>query len=211
MTKILIIEDNQANLNLMVYICKRFGYLTITASDGEEGIAVTRQEMPDLIICDIQLPKLNGYEIVKILKNDPQLQHIPIVAVTAYAMVGDRDKIRAAGFDAYMAKPINPAQFIPQLETLLPIKLRSNVQLNLQEKPEKKPEKIHTEDSCVALVVDNYLATRELFTSLLESIELEVIAVPNVKEAIDVVEKTNRISFYLIFTYQIPVVWIFLD
>lgn len=189
MTKILIIEDNKANLELMVYLFKLFGYATIIAMDGEEAITLTRQELPDLIVCDIQLPKLNGYELVKILKKDSQLQHIPIIAVTAYAMAGDRDKIRTAGFDAYIAKPINPAQFVHQVEVLLPEQLRSTVQLSMPLEIKNSALTNQSDKRLYALIVDNFLANRELFKNLLESINFEVTAVRNATEAIDVIQK----------------------
>jgi CheY-like chemotaxis protein len=118
-TRILIIEDNPANLELMVYLLNNFGYTTITAMDGEEGLALVKKENPDLIICDIQLPKLNGYEIAEKLNQDPNLSKIPLIAVTAFSMVGDRDKILASGFDDYMAKPIDPENFVKKIEVFL--------------------------------------------------------------------------------------------
>lgn len=126
MTKILIIDDNNDNLELMVFLLNHFGYSTLTAADGEAGIAIAKQEIPNLIICDIQMPKLNGYEVVKILKNDTQLQHIPIIAVTAYAMIGDREKIIAAGFNFYIGKPIDPEKFVAQIESVLPMEFWTN-------------------------------------------------------------------------------------
>jgi CheY-like chemotaxis protein len=119
MARILVIEDNPANLDLMVYLLNAFGHTPLAATDGEEGIALIQHETPHLIICDIQLPKLSGYDIVKWLKADPTLRAIPILAVTAYAMVGDRDKVLAAGFDGYFTKPIQPETFIPQVESFL--------------------------------------------------------------------------------------------
>ncbi len=205
MTKILIIEDNKDNLDLMVYLFNQFGYLTITALDGEDGIAIAKQEMPDLIVCDIQLPKLDGYEVVKILKNDKALKHIPLVAVTAYAMVGDRDKIRAAGFDAYISKPINPAQFVHQIESLLPAKLRSNMQLKSQRVPaalEKQEEKVHLDKCSTALIVENYLANWELYKKLLESIGFEVVGVQTVKEGLN--ELQAKIPDIILSDFQLP-------
>src|SRR6185436_9119857 len=98
MARILVIEDNPASLSLMTYLLKAFGHTFFPASDGEEGIAVARRERPDLILCDIQLPKLDGHEVCRQLKTDPATSEIPIVAVTAYAMVGDREKLLAEGF-----------------------------------------------------------------------------------------------------------------
>jgi len=124
MTKILVIEDNSDNLTVMEYLLSKNGYSVFTAVDGEKGVALAKKEMPDLIICDIQMPILNGFEVVKIVKNDTKLQRIPIVAVTAYAMVGDREKILSAGFNHYMGKPINPEEFLVEIESILPAELR---------------------------------------------------------------------------------------
>jgi len=114
--RILIIEDNPANLDLMTYLLNAFGYTVLTARDGEDGLEVARQEVPDLIICDVHLPTLDGYEVARWLKSHPQLHRIPLVAVTALAMVGDRSKILASGFDGYIAKPISPETFVQEVE-----------------------------------------------------------------------------------------------
>jgi CheY-like chemotaxis protein len=119
MARILVIEDNPANLDLMVYLLDAFGHTPLAAADGEVGIALIQDEKPHLIICDIQLPKLSGYEVVQWLKEEPALRTIPILAVTAYAMVGDRDKVLAAGFDGYLTKPIEPETFVSQVERFL--------------------------------------------------------------------------------------------
>jgi CheY-like chemotaxis protein len=119
MARILVIEDNPANLDLMIYLLDAFGHTPLAATDGEVGIALIQNETPHLIICDIQLPKLSGYEVVQWLKQEPALSDIPILAVTAYAMVGDRDKVLAAGFDGYLTKPIQPETFVPQVESFL--------------------------------------------------------------------------------------------
>src|SRR5437660_1050475 len=97
--RILVIEDNKANLDLMTYLLQAFGHTPLTAQDGEEGLEAVRREVPDLIICDVQLPKMDGYEVARWLKSHPTLRTIPLVAVTALAMVGDRDKMLTAGFD----------------------------------------------------------------------------------------------------------------
>jgi len=118
--KVLIIEDNPANLELMTYLLRAFGHHTLSACDGEAGLEAARSQSVDLIVCDIQIPKINGFEVAKRLKSDPMLRKIPLVAVTAFAMVGDRDKVMAAGFDGYIAKPIVPERFVRQLEAFLP-------------------------------------------------------------------------------------------
>lgn len=123
--RILIIEDNVANLELMTYLLQAFGHTTFTAMTGEDGLAVARRERPDLIVCDIQLPGLDGYEVARRAKADPALRDVPIVAVTALAMVGDRDRVLAAGFNGYLSKPIEPEKLMPQLADYLAAPLRT--------------------------------------------------------------------------------------
>jgi CheY-like chemotaxis protein len=117
--RILIIEDNPTNLELMRFLLQAFGFTLFTAADGPEGIETARRTIPDLIVCDLQMPGLDGYEVARRLKSDPMLRKIPLVAVTAYAMVGDRDGALAAGFDGYLTKPIMPRSFVSQLEAFL--------------------------------------------------------------------------------------------
>jgi two-component system cell cycle response regulator len=116
--RILLIEDNPASLDLMSYLLTAFGYAPFTAHNGAEGLEAARRQPPDLIICDVQMPVMDGYEVAQRLKTDTDLRTIPLV-VTALAMVGDRDKVLAAGFDGYIAKPINPETFVRQLEVYL--------------------------------------------------------------------------------------------
>jgi CheY-like chemotaxis protein len=113
--RILVIEDNTANLDLMVYLLGAFGHIAVSARDGEKGLRAAAQVKPDLILCDIHLPKMDGYELVRRLKNDPNCCSIPIVAVTALAMVGDRDHVLRAGFDGYLPKPIDPEALVQQI------------------------------------------------------------------------------------------------
>jgi CheY-like chemotaxis protein len=117
--RILIIEDNAVNLELITYLLKAFNYDVITADDGSKGIELVQQEKIDLIICDVHLPKFDGYEVARFLKHHPQLHTIPLVAVTALAMVGDRDKVLSAGFDGYISKPINPEMFVKQVDSFI--------------------------------------------------------------------------------------------
>ena len=126
MAKILVIEDNRANLDLMTYLLEAFGYTPLAATNGEQGLEMVRRQLPDLVICDIQMPDLDGYQVAQQLKNHPALRAIPLVAVTAYAMVGDRDKVLEVGFDGYIAKPINPETFVTEVEKFLHPKQRSD-------------------------------------------------------------------------------------
>ncbi|NTW01710.1 MAG: response regulator [Oscillochloris sp.] len=116
MAHVLIIEDNAANLELMTYLLDAFGHSVCAARDGAEGLIAVRSNPPDVIICDVQIPKVDGFEVARRLKSDSNLRHIPLIAVTALAMVGDRDRILASGFDGYIAKPIEPEQFVRQVE-----------------------------------------------------------------------------------------------
>jgi diguanylate cyclase (GGDEF)-like protein/PAS domain S-box-containing protein len=118
--RILIIEDNATNMELMVYLLTAFGHTPLSASDGVSGVDKARDMRPDLIICDVHLPKLDGYGVVEALKRDPATRAIPVLAVTALAMVGDRERLLAAGFDGYIAKPIEPDTFVAELEPFLP-------------------------------------------------------------------------------------------
>jgi two-component system cell cycle response regulator DivK len=123
--RVLIIEDNKANLELVEYLLKASGYTTLAAWDGEQGVGAARKEHPDLIICDLQMPVMDGFEVVRHLKKDPLLRSIPVVAVTALSMPGDRINVLAAGFDGYLSKPIDPETFVRTVERFLPPGLRA--------------------------------------------------------------------------------------
>jgi len=105
--KILIVEDNPQNMRLLEMLLGAKGYTLLKAIDGEEAVNLATSERPDLIIMDIQLPKMNGLEATRQLRQSPDFSHTPIIAITAYAMKGDREKLLAAGCDAYLSKPIN--------------------------------------------------------------------------------------------------------
>jgi len=106
-------------MELMVYLLEAYGHIALTSSDGESGVEVAIRELPDLIICDINLPKLDGYGVVEKIRKQAALLWTPVVAVTALAMVGDREKLLEAGFDAYIGKPIEPETFVRQVEELI--------------------------------------------------------------------------------------------
>lgn len=117
--RILVIEDNPASLELMTYLLRAFKHNVVTAIDGEEGLEMARREILDVIVCDVHMPKVDGYEVAWRLKKHPVLRRIPLIAVTALAMVGDRDKVLAAGFDGYIDKPITPELFVKQVEAFM--------------------------------------------------------------------------------------------
>jgi CheY-like chemotaxis protein len=117
--RILVIEDNAESLEVMTCLLEAFGHTTFTACDGEQGLKVVSLQRPDLIICDLQLPGMSGFAVCRQLKNDPLLSSIPLVAVTAQAMVGDRERVLEAGFNGYISKPIAPRGFVEQVESYI--------------------------------------------------------------------------------------------
>ncbi|OPZ24280.1 MAG: Polar-differentiation response regulator DivK [Deltaproteobacteria bacterium ADurb.BinA179] len=114
--KILVIEDNEQNLYLVKFILEKNGYEVCEARDGREGIEMAEKVQPDLILLDIQLPVMDGHAVARTLRTKPALARTPIVAVTSYAMAGDREKTIAAGCNGYIEKPINPDTFMQQVE-----------------------------------------------------------------------------------------------
>jgi two-component system, cell cycle response regulator DivK len=109
---VLIVEDNELNMKLFNDLLEAHGYRTLQTRDGMEAITLARLHRPDLILMDIQLPEVSGLEVTKWIKEDDELRRIPVVAVTAFAMKGDDEKIRDGGCEAYMAKPISVASFL---------------------------------------------------------------------------------------------------
>ncbi len=120
-TKILVIEDNEQNMYLMKFILEQNGYEVIQAWNGEEGLDWARNAAPALILLDIQIPVMDGYEVAEKLKGNPETSSIPVVAVTSYAMVGDRERVMAAGCSGYLEKPIDPDTFVSDVEMHLPV------------------------------------------------------------------------------------------
>jgi two-component system, cell cycle response regulator len=185
-TRVLVIEDNDTNRALMIYLLEAFGYRTTEVADGESGIEKARSTQPHLVICDVHLPKLDGYGVVEQLKKAGATKDIPIVAVTALAMVGDRDRILAAGFDGYVSKPISPETFVSEVDRFLPESQRRKV----------SPIRAQSGSTSVAtapvpvlarktiLVVDDVPANIEFARSTLEPSGYEVLAAGGVQEAL---------------------------
>jgi len=118
--RVLIIEDNPINRELLDYLLRAHGFETLNAVNGHVGFDIACRELPDLILCDVQMPGMDGFEFLALAKGHEPLRRIPLLAVTALAMVGDRDRILARGFDGYVAKPIHPQTFIHTLSEFLP-------------------------------------------------------------------------------------------
>jgi len=183
--RILIVEDNEANLYLMTYLLESFGHHTQVARDGLAGLTIALSTPLDLVICDIQLPKIGGYEVAREIRRQPALARLPLIAVTALAMVGDQEKVLAAGFDGYIAKPIAPEAFVGQVDAFLAPVLRSSsaraeaapTHPRLTPSPAITPAHI--------LAVDDLAANLEVLQGVLEPFGYRVSTAGSMLEAMD--------------------------
>jgi two-component system, cell cycle response regulator DivK len=121
MARVLVIEDNVSNMTLATFLLKSNGHTVLSATDAEEGLAMARAERPDLILMDIQLPGMDGLEATALLKSDASTRTVPVIALTALAMKGDEERIRGAGCDGYIAKPMRYKEFLETVSRFLPI------------------------------------------------------------------------------------------
>lgn len=183
--RILVLEDNRANLDLMVYLLEAFGYTAFSAMDGEEGVQVAHREQPKLILCDIDLPKLDGYGVLQKLKSESEFSHVPIVAVTALAMVGDRDKILKRGFNGYISKPITPETFIDEIERFIAPGLRAaRTSIAATDTIGLSASPVVVEKGVTILVVDDTLYNLSFASNVLEPFGYRVLTASNVPDAI---------------------------
>lgn len=193
---ILVIEDNPANLELMTYLLEAHGFGTRTAIDGEAGLEAAAQETPGLIICDLQLPGVSGYEVVQRLKADPILRGVPVVAVTAFAMVDDRQKAIGAGFDGYIPKPIDPEKFVPQVRAFLgsgghgPPPTAAAARDVAAQGAAAEPPTAPRSPRHTVLVVDDRPVNLDLASSLLEGSGYRVVAAQSMAEGLRLARET---------------------
>ena len=117
--RVLIVEDNELNMKLFNDLLEAHGYGTIQTRNGVEAVELARKHKPDLILMDIQLPEVSGLQVTAWLKDDDELKHIPVIAVTAFAMKGDEQKIREGGCEAYVSKPISVISFLKTIDSFL--------------------------------------------------------------------------------------------
>jgi two-component system, cell cycle response regulator DivK len=117
---ILYVEDNEYNRKIVRQLLGRTSYRLVEANDGESGVAMAQQEIPQLILMDVQLPKMSGLDATRTLKADPRTSHIPIIVITSFALSGDREKAAAAGADSYLAKPYSPRELLALVRQYLP-------------------------------------------------------------------------------------------
>ena len=163
--KILVIEDNEQNRILMRQILKYQGHEVLEAADGAAGLVMAREHMPDLILLDLQMPVMGGFAVIKELRDAPELSHLKVIAVTSFAMKGDREKALDAGFDEYVTKPIDTRKFAETVKNFLP---DESVAL-------KKP---------VILCVDDTPANLKLLENILVPRGYEVVSVANGSDAL---------------------------
>jgi CheY-like chemotaxis protein len=123
--RVLVVEDNEANLALIDYLLRAFGYAPVLANGGRDGIRIAAETRPEIILLDLWMPDMDGYAVARTIRKMPELNETRLVAVTASAMVGDRERIAAAGFDGYIQKPIDPETFIASFERFLLSSVRS--------------------------------------------------------------------------------------
>jgi CheY-like chemotaxis protein len=139
MIKVLIAEDNPVNRELLRELLELRGYTVLEACDGQEALRLIEQTQPELMLLDIGMPGMDGFAVVRRIRENPRLAQLPVVAVTAYAMRGDQERILSAGFDGYLSKPINPSSLIQELDRLLNRGVQSANQDQTQEgQPAKK-------------------------------------------------------------------------
>jgi two-component system cell cycle response regulator len=180
--RVLVIEDNQANLELMAYLLRACSFEVLSAVDGEAGLGLAQLQKPDVVICDIQLPKLNGYEVARRLKSEADTRSIPLIAVTAFAMEGDKQRALAAGFDGYIGKPIELEEFVRELERLAPHTrpVRAGTRMataGVQEQPDFA-------QGVRIVAVDDTPANLEFLVSLFAPLGYEVATFPDVASAL---------------------------
>src|SRR5690349_13798620 len=190
MARILVAEDNLTNLDLITTLLKAFGHETLEAHDGRQALEVARRERPDLILMDIHMPVMDGYEAVCELRKESALKSTTVIAITALAMVGDKDKILQGGFDGYISKPIDPETFVQELDPYL-VKLpgaaprRAAPQMAETEKKSAAPGTAPSPSKGLAiLVVDNLTVNVEVLRGLLEPSGYQVVSAKGAVEGL---------------------------
>lgn len=175
----------------MVYLLSACGHEVDEAHEGAEGLLNASRARPDLILLDIHMPQMDGYEVARRLRSEPRCAQVPIVAVTALAMVGDREKILASGFDGYIAKPIEAEMFLSQVAGFLslPAKRVAVAPARVLEQPE--PCKIELKKNALVLHVDNMQTNIDLVRSILEPSGFEVATATSAKEGLDLARRVK--------------------
>jgi two-component system cell cycle response regulator len=190
--RILLVEDTPHNLQLMTYLLETHEHTIIAAGTGEKAIELAPAWRPELIVMDLQLPGIDGYQALAALKSIPAVAGVPIIAVTSFAMVGDRDRALSAGFDEYLTKPIDPQTFREEINAHLPERLRGSLPVPAEVEPAQRANPaapdasgLHAAD---ILVLDDSLINQTLLRSMLEPHGFHVRTASTVQEAIAAIE-----------------------
>jgi CheY-like chemotaxis protein len=190
--RILLVEDTPHNLQLMTYLLEMHGHAVTAAVTGERGVELARASRPDVIVMDLQLPGIDGYQALTALRSVPDLAAVPVIAVTSFAMTGDRERALDAGFDHHLTKPIDPETFTEEINTRLPEHLRGSLPMPTDVEPPRaadvrtaSPNGHHAGD---ILVLDDSLLNQTLLRSMLEPHGYRVRAAFTVDEAIAAAE-----------------------
>jgi len=188
--RVLVVDDDPVNADLIGYLLRAFGHDAVLALGGREALDATAAQVPDLVLCDIQMPGIDGYQLLHRLRGDHRFDQTPVVGVTALAMVGDREKVLSAGFDGYLSKPIAPETFVGDIEKYLPAHA-SRVAAGFSRptfdadpgrlKPAATPA---PRRAGYALVVDDHEPNVQLMRHLLISLGVAVRAVRNASDAL---------------------------
>jgi CheY-like chemotaxis protein len=193
--RILVVEDTAHSLQLMTYLLETQDHTIVAAVTGEQGVELASTTRPDLVVMDLQLPGIDGFEALAALRSMPELDAVPVVAVTSFAMVDDRDRALNAGFDHYMTKPIDPETFTEEINTRLPERLRGSPAVPADaEPPPAVPAARATPDGRPAadiLVLDDSLINQTLLRSMLEPHGYQVRTASTVEEAIAAAEDSQ--------------------
>ncbi|HEY9085851.1 MAG TPA: response regulator [Candidatus Tyrphobacter sp.] len=182
--RVLVIEDNRANLDLMLYLLQAFGYETASCLDGLSGLEAAKNDDFSVVLTDILMPGIDGFEFARRFKADSELAHIPLVAVTALAMTGDRDRVTEAGFDGYIPKPIDPERFVQQVEAHLPAELRKGSPIRPSFVQPPPPN-----DGPIVLAVDDLQVNLELIRASLAPFGYRVMDARSAAEALELMER----------------------
>lgn len=189
MAHILVVDDNRTNLDLMVYLLEAFGHVPTGHVNPLAALDPAQNVSYDLILCDILMPGIDGYEFARRLKNNPRRASVPVVAVTALAMVGDRERVLAAGFDGYIAKPIEPEMFVSQVDAYLPVSLRSAGRTNEASQTATQPE--YEQGGPVVLIVDDIQTNLDVIIGALRPLGYRVLEARSVQEALRKIAHTQ--------------------
>ena len=174
--RILIVEDDLSTRELMAFLLREAGHAVTEAEDGADGLRMALETCPDLVVCDLRLPSADGYAVARALKRDPGCADTPLLAVSALVLDGDRAKVKAAGFDGYLCKPIEPASFVAEVEAFLPPAPR----LAQADAPSGLP---------TLLVVDDDAFMRDVLADALEGEPWRILSAGSAEEALALLER----------------------